>query len=224
MKKKKILCTLLFVVLVTTGTTTAQQLYVSTGLAKASFEKYINSSGGSALDNSGYIKPEESLFESGLRFKIYKQRLHFGVGLEYNKYTINTSFYSGNLRIPTTYNLSYIGLKAGLTYDAIRWKKLKVQAHIGVSNSWLIFGTNRFRNVFVDIYKERTLNRILASFNRGLGLEYEVSKKISAFLNYTIASSFNEINQDSNKGETYSLKTTKLSIGLLFDITKKSKK
>jgi hypothetical protein len=220
MRRKKTQHIILFAVLAMTSSTIAQQIYVGLGLNRASFKEYVNSAGVNTLDNSGYGKPEESLFESGFRFKIYKQRLHFDVGLLYNKYTINTSFYSENLRIPTTYNLSYAGLKVGLTLDVIRWERVRLQAHIHASNDWLLFGTNRFRNVFIDVYKERTINRGLLNFHRGLGVEFDAFEKISLYLNYNIATSFKEGNQDSTDGEAYHLKAKAITLGLLFDVSK----
>jgi hypothetical protein len=218
MSRKNIQHIILFAVLAMTSSAIAQQVYVGVGLSRASFVDYVNSAGINTLDNSGYSKPEEPLFESGFRFEIYKQRLHFDIGLRYNKYTINTSFYSGNLRVPTTYNLSYAGLKGGFTLDVIRWKRVKLQAHIHISKDWLLFGTNRFRNVFVDIYKERTMDRALLNFHKGLGIEFETFENISLYLNYNIATSFKEENQDSTNGETYFLKAKAITLGLLFNI------
>jgi len=219
MRRKKTQHIILFAVLAMTSSTIAQQIYVGTGLNRASFKEYVNSAGVN-LDNSGYAKPEEPLFESGFRFEVYKQRLHVDIGLRYNKHTINTSFYSGNLKIPTTYNLSYAGLKAGLILDVIRWKRVKLQAHIHLSKDWLLFGTNRFRNVFVDIYKERTINRALLNFHKGLGIEIDTFENFSLYLNYNITSSFKEENQDSTNGEAYHLKAKAITLGLLFDISK----
>ena len=220
MLREKIQHIILFAVLAMTSSTIAQQIYIGVGLNRASFKEYVNSAEVNTLDNSGYGKPEESLLESGFRFEIYKQRLHFDIGLRYNKYTINTSFYSGNLRIPTTYNLSYAGLKGGFTLDVIRWKRVKLQAHIHISKDWLLFGTNRFRNVFIDIYKERTISRALLNFHRGLGIEFDAIEKISLYLNYNIATSFKKINQDSTDGEAYHLKAKAITLGLLFDVSK----
>lgn len=59
------------------------------------------------------------------------------------------------------------------------------------------------------------------NFHIGLGLEYRISNKIAAYLNYNIAKSFKEENQDSTEGEKYELDRRAITIGLLFKISKK---
>ena len=63
----------------------------------------------------------------------------------------------------------------------------------------------------------------MLNFHIGLGLEYRISNKIAAYLNYNIAKSFKEENQDSTEGEKYELDRRAITIGLLFKISKKNK-
>lgn len=216
----KFLTLLLFLV----GLTTAQEVYVGSGFAAAIFDEYENSNGENTLDNSGYSRPLDLMFESGFRFNLYRDRIKLDAGFVYNKYKINTSFYSGNLRIPTTYNLSYIGLKIGANATVIHWKRLKFQIHSHFSYDMLIAGTNRYRDFFIDIYKEKTLDRTLISFHRGVGLEYEISNQLSAYLNYNLRTSFKEENKDDVAGEKYALEARSFGVGLIFDINKNYKK
>jgi len=217
MKKTKNIA--LLVLLLITSLTNAQQMYIGSGFGTAMFDEYVTSSGENTLDNSGYSKPQEPLFEGGFLFNLYKQRIKFDIGLHYSKYKINTSFYSGNTRIPTTYNLSYFGLKGGLNVTLLRWERLKLHLNPYFTYNWLTYGTIAYKNVLLDIYKEKTLDRTLLSFHIGFGLEYIISNKISTYLNYNIAKSIAEENQDSTEGEKYSLDRSAITIGLLFDIS-----
>ena len=97
MLKKKIKNSIILILLVIASSAMAQEIYVGTGFSSASFEDYVNSSGENTLNDSGYSKPKEPLFESGVLFNIYKEKLKFDTGLYYAKYKINTSFYSGNI-------------------------------------------------------------------------------------------------------------------------------
>lgn len=223
MLKKKIKNSIILILLVIASSAMAQEIYVGTGFSSASFEDYVNSSGENTLNDSGYSKPKEPLFESGVLFNIYKEKLKFDTGLYYAKYKINTSFYSGNITIPTVYDLSYIGIKAGLKLDVIHWKKIKLQAHIHLYNDWLTYGTNSYRNEFIDLYKDKTLDRVLIGYDRGLGLEYKITEKMSCYLNYNIATSFKQENQDSTNGEEYILDARSLRIGVVINISKKTK-
>ena len=216
MKKTKNIA--LLVLLLITSLTNAQQMYIGSGFGKANFDGYENSSGENTLDNSGYSKPQEISFETGFLFKSYEERIKYDIGLTYSKYKINTSFYSGNIRIPTTYNLSYFSLKAGASFTLIRWERLKLNLLPYLTYDWLTYGTNAYRNVFLDIFKEKTLDRTLLSYHIGLGLEYKISGELSTYVNYNFANSFIEENKDSTVGEKYNLNRRAITIGLLFEI------
>ena len=218
MKKTKNIA--LLVLLLITNLTNAQQMYIGSGFGTATFNEYVNSSGENTLDNSGYSKPQEISFETGFLFKSYEERIKYDIGLTYSKYKINTSFYSGNIRIPTTYNLSYFSLKAGVSFDLLRWERLKLKLHPYLTYDWLTYGTNAYRNVLLDIYKEKTLDRTLLSYHIGLGLEYRISDKISTYANYNFANNIIEENKDSTAGEKYKLDRRAITIGLLFDISR----
>lgn len=219
---------ILFFLLLIAGLANAQQVYVGAGFGSAVFKNYADSSGENTLDYSGFTQSKEPLFDAGFRFNLYKERIKFDIGTNYNKYKINTSFYSGNTTIPITYNLSYISAKAGFNISLIRWKRIKLQVHLHYSYDWLTYGTYRYtdvrnRDIFVDIYKEKTLDRTLFRYHRGLGIEYKVSEKISAYCNYDLGTSFREENKDSRNGERYALDTQAITLGLLFELSKKNK-
>ena len=216
MKKTKNIA--LLVLLLITSLTNAQQMYIGSGFGTATFNDYVTSSGENTLDNSGYSKPPELSFEGGFLLTSFVQRVRFDVGFHYSKYKINTSFYSGNTRIPTTYNLSYFGLKGGLNVGLLRWEGLKLNLLPYFTYDWLTYGTNAYRNVLLDIYKEKTLDRTLLSFHIGLGLEYRITDEISTYVNYSIAKNITK-NKDSTEGEKYSLDRRAITIGLLFDIS-----
>lgn len=222
MHKKQFQNIVFLIFLVLTSLTSAQQIYVGMGLSRgAAFEDYRNSFGENTLNDDGFSKSIDPILEGGLRLNIYKQFLKLDIGVQYHKHQINTSFYAGNTRIPSTYNLDYVGLKTGFTFVIFRWKKVTIQTHGHLSNDLLVFGTNRYKDVIVDIYKERTLNRNLFILHRGVGLEYKISDKISGYLNYTVTSGSSGVNEDSTNGERYTLGSSGVRVGLLFNVSKK---
>lgn len=225
--KKTIQYRILFLLLVATSSMVAQQhkympqWYVSTGFGRATFEEYINSNKENTLDNTGYSSQEEPVIEGGYRFNIYRGRVKMEIGSQYHKYQINTAFRSGGIRLPVTYNLSYVGFKFGFRADLIHWKKLKLQVHTHFSKDWLIYGTNRFAGQFNDILKERTFDRSLLNLHKGFGLEYQLTNAVSASLTYNVANSFKEREKDSEKGEKYILRTKAVSLGIQINIPNK---
>lgn len=223
MKKKNIQYRILFLFFIATSTTMAQhdfmpQWYVSSGFGSANFREYENSEGENTLDNTGYDSQEQPIVEAGYRFDIYRGRVKMEIGSLYRKHEINTAFRSGNIRIPTTYNLSYVGFKFGFRVNLLSWKNLKLQVHTHFSKDWLIYGTNRYPEAFTDIYKERTIDRALLNLHEGFGIEYQVTNAVSASLTYNVAKSFKERNEDSVNGERYILKTQAISLGIQIDV------
>ena len=216
---KKILhATLLFLFFVLSSTAMAQQIYISSGFSRADFEDYQSSTKETTIDNSGYASPEKYVFESGFRVDIYKERVKFEAGFLYHQHEINTAFISGGIKIPTSYELSYMGLKTGFRMDLLRWKNFKLQVHTHISKDWLLYGINTYNDVFVDIFENRSIARSVLNFHRGFGIEYTLSNSISIFTNYNDSISFKDGYDDSTIGEKYYFTTKAIQIGVLFDI------
>jgi hypothetical protein len=194
-----------------------QQIYLEAGTASAYFKDYVNNLGENSLDLS-YDKPQEIFFESGFRFNIYKERLKLNAGLGYHNYKINTGFFQGNVSIPLTYNLNYASLKTGFIFNIVNEPKFKFQIHTHLSYDLLLSGTNEFRNIINDIYKDNTFDKTLIRFHKGVSAEYILSDTISTYVSYNIADSFREVNQDSNIEEIYTFHTNAISCGIILNI------
>lgn len=220
---KKIKNSILILFLAVLYAGNAQQFYFETGVSNAFFKDYVNDSGENTLDLD-YSKPIEPMFGGGFRFNIYKERIRLNIGSNYSKYKIKTGFYSGNISIPLTYNLSYFSIKTGVNFTVIRWKKLDFQIHSHISHNWVVSGTSKYRDTVIDLYKEDTFDKTLFRYHFGIGLEYEISKNLSTYVSYDLGNSIVESNRDSNQGESYNLRTNSLSFGLLFSIEKKEDK
>ncbi|MDX6746171.1 hypothetical protein SHK09_05150 [Polaribacter sp. PL03] len=217
MLKNKIKYSFLFFFTGIISTINAQQIFIETGFESANFKNYVNNLGENTLDVN-YTKSQEIFIEGGFRFNLRKNRLKCDVALSYNKYKINTGFYSGKISIPLTYNLNYVALKTGINFAIINELDFKLQVHGHISYDWLIAGTSSYKNVVNDLYRENTFDRTLLRYHRGISAEYIISNKISAYINYNVADSFKDKNEDSNIEEKYSLHTNAFSIGLLFNI------
>ena len=198
-------------------TTEAQQVYIETGFENAYFKNYVNNLGNNSLDLS-YSKAQDFFMEGGFRFKLYEERYTWDLGLGYNKYKINIGYYSGNINIPATYDLSYITLKAGANFAIVNERRLKVQIHAHVSYDWLIAGARTSKDNTVNLYKENTFDKNLLRIHRGISVEYVIHDNLSTYIKYNVADSFKDKNKDSSTEETYSFHTKAFSFGLLFYI------
>ena len=199
------------------NTTKAQQAYLETGFENAYFKNYVNNLGNNTLDLS-YSKAQDFFIESGFRFALYEERFTWDIGLGYNKYKINTGFYSCKISTPTTYDLSYLTLKPGINFAFVNERRLKVQVHTHISYDWLISGTRTYKDNTVNLYKENTFDKNLIRIHRGISIEYVIHDNLSTYVKYNVADSFKEKNKDSNIEEAYSFHTKAFSFGLLFYI------
>jgi hypothetical protein len=223
MIRKKLTNTfLIFAFLLTSYVANSQQVYIETGFENAYFKDYENNLGENTLDLN-YSKPQEAFLEAGFRFKLYKDRVKWNLGLSYNKYKIKTGFYAGNRNIesiPVTYDLSYLTLKIGANVAIVNEPKFKLQIHSHISYDFLLAGTNSYLDVVNNLYEDNSLDRTFLRYHRGLSTEYIITDKISIYLSYNVADSFRDKNEDSNIEEKYSFHTHAFSLGLLFNIQK----
>jgi len=209
----------------------AQRVYIETGFENAYFKDYVNNLGENTLDLN-YSKSQQIFIETGVKFdlnlnrdrlwdqnlNLFRFRTKIDAGFSYNNYKINTGFYSGNVSIPLTYNLTYVGLKTGVNFSIINHREFKLYIHGHLSYDILVSGSSEYGNVVNNIYKDRSLDRTLLRYHRGLNAEYLISENTSIYIKYNVADSFIEKNRDTNIEEEYSLHTNAFSLGLLFEI------
>ena len=203
-----------------TDSLNTNQIYLQTGFNSAFFNDYVNNLGANTLDET-YSKPKTPFFEGGYKLNLYKNNVRLNIGANYSTYKVNTAFLSGNIKIPLSYDLSYFALKIGFDATLIKWRKLSTKIQLHLSNDWLTAGTSSYNNIVFDLHKEKTLDPTLLRYHTGISFEYEVSKKMSAYLNYNIGTGLQSTIKDSNNnGEKYSFGTTSLSVGLILNILK----
>lgn len=220
--RKKIIPCLLFFFLALACWANAQQLYVEAGYGNAFFNDYVNDLGRNSLHNN-LSKPTELSLEAGFKFKLVSDRIKWNLGVGHFSYKVNTAFSSGNITIPTFYDLSYLSLKTGMNLSVIRWHRLRLQIHSHLSHDWLTYGSNSYRDQFIDLSNGSDFDDTLWSYHKGFGVEFEISTQISSYLNYNTTSNFFEDGEDSREGEKYKLKRNAITFGLIFSIEKKTK-
>lgn len=194
----------------------AQELYVEAGFGNAFFENYVNNLGENTLDDT-YTKPLAPQINTGVRLNIFKERLHFNIGVGYHKYEIKTGVSVGNTKVPLMYDLSYLTSKVGINFSVIRWKSILFQLHTHISYNWLMSGTNSYNNQTFNLTQANTFDPTLLNFNRGVSLEYEFSGAFSMYVSYNKVNSFEELHEDTRSEEKYTLLSNSFNIGVLFN-------
>tara|TARA_B110000967_G_scaffold200258_1_gene235784 strand:+ start:859 stop:1512 length:654 start_codon:yes stop_codon:yes gene_type:complete len=194
----------------------SQTLYVESAFSSAFFKDYTSDSS-SSLENS-YSKPVELGLGLGVLFEASKNgRLKLDLGINYNKYKIHTSARNGNTLIPSHYNLSYVSMRLGPYYSILNRQKIKIQIHSHGSFDYLVFGSNQYEDVFVDLTDQTAFNSLVINYHFGAAIEFLIKDGNYLYLSYDSKQSLKNTTED---GESYSISVNSVMIGFRFNLNK----
>lgn len=195
----------------------AQDVYVETSLTSASFDDFENDDGVNTLDNK-YSKAVELGIGAGVIFNITNNnRLRWDLGINYNKYKINTSINYLSTSIPTEYNMNYVSLKTGPYFSLINSSRFKFQLHTHSSLDYLIFGSNEYNDVYVDLLEGNKFSKLVMNYHYGATLEVVLSASNSIYVSYD---SKNGLTNSIDDDQTYRLNATSILMGFRFKLNK----
>jgi len=195
----------------------AQDIYVETSLSSASFEDFKDESGVNTLENK-YSSPVELGIGIGAILNVTENnRLKWDLGLNFNKYKINTSFKALNTSIPTEYNLNYVSLKTGPYFSLINHSIVKLQLHAHSSLDYLIFGSNQYSDVYDDLLDGKNFSKLVVNYHYGVAVEITLSDSSSLYMSYD---SKNGLTNSIDDDESYRLNATSILMGFRFKLNK----
>ena len=195
----------------------AQNLYVETSLSSASFDDFKNDVGVNTLDNK-YSRPVELGIGTGVIFDISNnKRLKWDLGINYTKYKINTSIRYLSSSIPTEYNMNYVSLKTGPYFSLFNSPRVKFQIHAHSSLDYLIFGSNQYNDVYIDLLEGNKFSKLVMNYHYGAAVEVILNASNSLYVSYDSKNGFtNTIDND----QIYRLNATSILMGLRFRLNK----
>ena len=192
----------------------AQDIYVETSLSSASFDDFKNDDGVNTLENK-YSSPVEFGIGVGAILNVTdNNRLKWDLGLNFNKYKINTSL---NTSIPTEYNLNYVSLKTGPYFSLINHSRVKLQLHAHSSLDHLIFGSNQYSDVYDDLLEGKNFSKLVMNYHYGVAVEITLSNSSSLYMSYD---SKNGLTNSIDGDESYRLNATSILMGFRFKLNK----
>lgn len=195
----------------------AQNLYVETSLSSASFDDFKNDVGVNTLDNK-YSRPVELGIGTGVIFDISNnKRLKWDLGINYTKYKINTSIRYLSSSIPTEYNMNYVSLKTGPYFSLFNSPRFKFQIHAHSSLDYLIFGSNQYNDVYVDLLEGNKFSKLVMNYHYGAAVEVILNASNSLYVSYD---SKNGITNTIDNDQIYRLNATSILMGLRFRLNK----
>lgn len=189
----------------------AQQLYLEAGKIISSFD-YKNSQG-NELDN--LHSTVHSYMSIGYQNQLLAEKLYGTIGINYAGYgAIGSDDVVGNIM---EWDVSYVGLSVGLSYDLFLIKKAAFYVNGAMSAAFLVRGTQRLNNQVFDLKNNEDFEGALINFSGGAGMSHPISENLSFYLQNIFGKSLNT----SSGNEELKIKSNTISFGLLINISKK---
>ncbi len=191
----------------------AQQIYAEAGTTISSFH-YKNSQG-EPLDN--LLSKPNTYFGMGYRDVLNnRQTLYLSIGATYNGYGA-----IGSDRILDNYfeyDVTYIGLVAGLDFRLFRLRDFSFYLKGSVSMEFLLRGTQTINNQVFNLVGEDQFNQNVFFGRASVGMQHPISDNTLFFANYTYGKTV-LIGQGNATGEEeLKLATHQFGIGIIISL------
>ncbi|TCK68750.1 outer membrane protein with beta-barrel domain [Winogradskyella wandonensis] len=189
----------------------SQQLYFELGTTISAFD-YENSQG-QPLDN--LISTSKSYYGMGYRQSINPAETMFlNVGLSYNNYgAIGSEASVDNF---FEWDVSYLGLKAGLGIKLFQVRDLTFLANLTVAPEFLIRGTQTINNSVFNLVGEEEFNNTILFFRGGIQMQYPVSSSTAITAGYSYGQS--ALINSGDTRETLNLNAHQFGIGFIINL------
>ena len=198
----------LIVTLLLTSLTSAQHLYIESGKAMSSFEYHDSS--GNELNNMHSVN--QLYMAAGYQNHLFGNKLTFNIGLDYAGYgALNSDQLSDTY---LAYNVNYLGLNMGLSYQLFSIKKATLYMKGTISGAVLTQGTQTYNNQVFDLMDNEDFDNPLIYFRGGGGISHPISENLSFYVQFLTGKSLNI----SSSNEELKIVGNILSFGLLVKI------
>ncbi|MEM6514692.1 MAG: hypothetical protein AAF688_00775 [Bacteroidota bacterium] len=193
------------------GTVKSQQLYIELGTTVSSFN-YQNSQGES-LDN--LLSVSKNYYGMGYRQNLnYKKTLFLSLGASFNNYgAIGSEASVDNF---FEWDLSYIGIKAGLGIKLFQLRDLTFLANVSVAVEQLIRGTQTINNDVFNLVGEEEFNNTIFFYRGGVEMQYPVSSNFAIFAVYNYGQSI--LANSGTTQEKLSLNAHQFGLGFIINL------
>ncbi|APY07598.1 hypothetical protein BWZ20_04475 [Winogradskyella sp. J14-2] len=204
---------ILTIVLLMSISSFCQQLYFGFGTTISSFD-YENSQG-QPLGN--LLSKSKTHYGMGYRQKLNAgNTLFLSLGATYNNYgAIGSESSVDNF---FEWDVSYLGLKAGLGVKLFELRDLTFLANASVASEFLIRGTQTINNDVFNLVGEDEFNNNILFFRGGVEMQYPISRSTAIYVEYSYGRSV-LINSDEN-AEKLKLNAHQFGLGFIINLPK----
>jgi hypothetical protein len=191
----------------------SQQLYFEFGTTISSFD-YENSQG-QPLEN--LLSTSKAYFGMGYRQSINSRNtLFISLGASYNNYgAIGSENRVDNF---FEWDVSYLGLKAGLGIKLFQLRDLTFFANTSVATEFLVRGTQVINNDVFNLVGEDEFNNTILFFRGGVEMQYPISRSTALFVGYNYGRT--ALVRNTGNGEQLNLNAHQFGLGLIINLPK----
>ena len=200
-------------VLLTSFSCFCQQLYVELGTTISSFD-YKNSQN-RQLDN--ILSKSNSYYGMGYRQVINDDKtLFLSLGATYNNYGAIGS--ENSIDVYFEYDVSYLGLKAGLGLKLFELRDLTFLANASLATEFLIRGTQTINNDVFNLVGEPEFNNTVFFMRGGAEMQYPISTSTAIFVSYSYGRSL--LISSGENSERLNLVAHQFGLGFIINLPK----
>jgi len=110
-----------------------------------------------------------------------------------------------------------VSLNTGPYFSVINHSRIKLQLHAHSSLDYLIFGSNQYNNVYVDLLEGKNFSKLVMNYHYGIAVEITLSDSSSLYMSYD---SKNGLTNSVENDESYRLNASSVLIGFRFKLNK----
>lgn len=190
----------------------SQLLYTEMGQTISNFS-YKNSVGGT-LDNlqSG----TSTYIGAGYFFDLPGDKATILLGGLYTNYKALGS--DTTLDNYFEWDVSYVGINTGLSYEFARSREFVFFAKITASLEYLLRGNQVLNNQVFNLSGEDEFDNFILVPRASIGVQYPISNKAALYIQYQYGKSFSLTNSNPTDSETLSINTHNFGIGILINL------
>lgn len=191
----------------------SQQLYFELGTTVSAFD-YENSEG-NTIDNLN--SQSKSYYGMGYRQNINRsQTLFLSLGLNYNNYgAIGSEGITDNY---FEWDMSYLGIKAGLGLKLFQLRDLTFLANTSLSTEFLIRGTQTINNEVFNLVEEEEFKNSIWFIRGGLEMQYPISRSTAIFVGYSYGKSV--LLNSAENAEKLNIGAHQFGLGFIINLPK----
>ena len=144
----------------------------------------------------------------------YNRTLFLSLGLTYNNYGA-----LGSENVVDNYfewDLSYLGIKAGLGIQLFQLRDLTFLAHTSLATEFLIRGTQTINNDVFNLVGEEEFNNSAWFIRGGLEMQYPISRSTAIFVRYSYGRSV--LLNSAENAEKLNLNAHQFGLGFIINL------